>query len=85
MQNNECSFGPLAFRRLSALLETGNVNLTAMFVLVAWYVQIVHCEKSKARAASYGHLEKELSLFTKAALERFGITKLYTHQVSWFL
>uniref|UniRef100_A0A7I4DT40 Uncharacterized protein n=1 Tax=Physcomitrium patens TaxID=3218 RepID=A0A7I4DT40_PHYPA len=42
--------------------------------------QIVHCEKLKARAASYGELEIELSQFTEEALGRMGITELYTHQ-----
>ncbi|KAG0570699.1 hypothetical protein KC19_6G181500 [Ceratodon purpureus] len=42
--------------------------------------QIVHCEDLQARPASYGHLENDLSQFTKAAIGRLGITKLYTHQ-----
>lgn len=51
------------------------------FVLLDLDFQIVHCEKLKARAASYGELEIELSQFTEEALGRMGITELYTHQV----
>lgn len=56
-------------------------NFLRNFFSPLWTFQIVHCECLRPREASYGELKSELSTFTQAALERQGITRMYSHQV----
>lgn len=44
-------------------------------------VQVVHIEKISGRSAKYTEIPSQLSENMKFALERVGITKLYSHQV----
>lgn len=44
-------------------------------------VQVVHIEEIKARNAKYVEIPRQLSESVKSALNRVGITKLYSHQV----
>ena len=44
-------------------------------------VQVVHIEKISGRSAEYAEIPSQLSENMKFALERVGITKLYSHQV----
>lgn len=44
-------------------------------------VQVVHIEEISSRSAKYVEIPSQLSENIKFALERVGITKLYSHQV----
>lgn len=44
-------------------------------------VKVVHIEELSGRSAKYAEIPSQLSENMKFALERVGITRLYSHQV----
>lgn len=47
-------------------------------------VQVVHIEEVRSRCANYVEIPSQLSENIKFALDRVGITRLYSHQVRDF-
>ncbi|CAM6036430.1 unnamed protein product [Sphagnum compactum] len=75
---------PRHHKKLARCMEVLDMNANEMLQHLKEKLgslgQIVHCECLRPREASYGELKSELSTFTQAALERQGITRMYSHQ-----